>query len=77
MPERTIHISEKDAETLETYARKHDLTIDEVLHRFVASLRDASSKNIHPDVRAITGLVPSDVDAKEEYGRHQIRKHDR
>ncbi len=76
MPQQTIHISEEDAETLETYAQKHDLTVDEVVHRFAASLRDASSANIHPEVHTITGLVPSDANAKEEYSRHQIRKHD-
>jgi len=76
MPDRTIHISEEDAETLEAYAREHDLTVDEVVHRFARSLRDASTENIHPDVRAITGLVPPDVDAEQEYRRHQFRKHE-
>jgi hypothetical protein len=76
MPDRTIRISEEDAETLEAYAREHDLTVDEVVHRFARSLRDASSENIHPDVRAFTGLVPPDVDAEQEYKRHQLRKHE-
>lgn len=76
MPERTIRISEEDAETLEAYAREHDLTVDEVVHRFVQSLQDASTEDIHPDVQAITGLVPTDVDAVQEYRRHQLRKHD-
>jgi len=76
MSERTIRISEEDAETLETYAREHDLTVDEVVHRFAQSLRDTSTEDIHPDVRAITGLVPPDVDAEQEYRRHQFHKHE-
>ena len=76
MNKRTVHLSEEDAATLEAYARKQGLTVDEVLQRFVASLRRTETADIHPDVRDITGLVPSDVDAEDEYGRHQLRKHD-
>lgn len=75
MPERTVHLSETDAETLESYAQKHGLTVDEVVQRFVESLRHPAAEDIHPEVRAVTGLVPSDVDIEEEYGRHQLRKH--
>lgn len=76
MEEQTIHLSDQDAETLKAYAQEHDLTIDEVIQRFVASLRDPDENSIHPEVQAISGLVPSDVEAKEEYGRHQLHKHD-
>lgn len=75
MPERTVHLSETDAETLESYAQKHGLTVDEVIRRLVESLRHSDAEDIHPKVRAITGLVPSDVDVEEEYSRHQLRKH--
>jgi hypothetical protein len=76
MQKRAIHISKEDAETLEAYAREHDLTVDEVVHRFVQSLQDASTEDIHPDVQAITGLVPPDVNAEQEYRRQQLRKHE-
>lgn len=76
MPERTVQLSKEDAETLEAYAREQGLTVDEVLQRSVASLRDTDADDIYPEVRAITGLVPSNVDAKDDYGRHQLRKHD-
>jgi hypothetical protein len=76
MPDRTIRISEEDAETLQAYAQKHDLTVDEVVHRFARSLRDASAEDIHPDVQAITGLVPSDTNAVQEYRQHLLRKHE-
>jgi hypothetical protein len=75
MPERTVQLSKEDAETLEAYAQEQGLTVDEVLQRFVASLRRRDATDIHPDVREITGLVPSDVDAEEAYGQHQLRKH--
>ena len=76
MPEQTIRISGEDAGTLEAYAQKHDLTVDEVVHRFARSLQEASPEDIHPDVQAITGLVPPDVDAEQEYRRHQLREHE-
>lgn len=75
MPDRTVHLSKEDAETLEAYAREYDLTVEEVVQRLVASLRRTDEENIHPEVRAITGLVPSDVDAEETYRQHQLRRH--
>jgi hypothetical protein len=75
MPQRTVQLSKEDAETLEAYARERDLTVEEVVQRLVASLRRPDAADIHPDVREITGLVPSDVDAEEAHGQHQLRKH--
>jgi bifunctional DNA-binding transcriptional regulator/antitoxin component of YhaV-PrlF toxin-antitoxin module len=31
--------------------------------------------NIHPEVAALTGLVPPDTDAETEYHRHLLDKH--
>lgn len=75
MEEQTIYLSDQDAETLKAYAQEHGLTVDEVIQRFVESLRGPDDEDIHPEVQAISGLVPSDVDAEEEYGRYQLRKH--
>lgn len=37
---------------------------------------DASlSDDIAPEIRAVTGLLPRDLDAKEEYIRGQLKKH--
>jgi hypothetical protein len=30
---------------------------------------------IHPDVESISGLVPSDIDAKQDYHEHILQKH--
>lgn len=32
-------------------------------------------RDIHPDVLAISGLVPAEVDAEAEYRAHLLRKH--
>ena len=63
MPERTVQLSKEEAETLKAYAREQGLTVDEVPQLLVPSLRRTEEKNIHPEVREITGLVPSDIDA--------------
>ncbi|WP_103020230.1 DUF6364 family protein [Salinibacter altiplanensis] len=75
MPERTVQLSKEDAETLKAYAQEQGLTVDEVLQRFAASLRRTNVEDIHPEVRKITGLIPSDVDAKKAHAQHQRRKH--
>jgi antitoxin (DNA-binding transcriptional repressor) of toxin-antitoxin stability system len=35
----------------------------------------AAQLSIHPEVEAITGLVPPDADAEDEYRRHLLDKH--
>jgi len=75
MKQHTIELPDRDAEFLEAYARRRGLSIGEVVQRLVDTLRDDEDGDIHPDVRAVTGLVPPDVNAEAEYRQHQLRKH--
>lgn len=72
MEEQTIHCSDQDVETLTAYAQEHGLTVYEVIQRFVESLRGPDDEDIHPEVQAISGLVPANVDGRHQYARHHL-----
>ena len=71
----TVNLPAEEMEFLAGYARQHGLTADEVVTGYVRRLRSAAPSAIHPEVAAITGLVPPGSDAVEEYRQHLLGKH--
>jgi hypothetical protein len=51
------------------------LTAAEVVARYLHRLKSGAQPAIHPEVAALTGLVPPDTDAETEYHRHLLDKH--
>ena len=64
-----------ELEFLESYARRHGLTVAEVVGRYLHRLKSDAQPSIHPEVTALTGLVPPDLDPATEYHRHLLDKH--
>lgn len=51
------------------------MTVTEVIHRYLRRIRELEHHEPSAELSAITGLVPSDVDARQEHRRHEIGKH--
>jgi hypothetical protein len=49
--------------------------VTEALHGYLRTLRGPGSAEIHPEVSRLAGLVPADVDAREEYIKRMEGKH--
>lgn len=73
----TIRLPQRDVEFVKDYARAHGLTVTEVIDRYLRRMRELEHYSPSPALEAISGLVPSDVDAEEEYRRHLQQKHAR
>jgi hypothetical protein len=71
----TINLPSEEIEFLEKYAEQHGLTAAEVVGRYLQRLRPGAQPAIHPDVTALTGLVPPNADAEAEYHRRLLDKH--
>lgn len=71
----TIRLPRADVEFAKDYARAHGLTVTEVIDRHLRRMRELEQRSPSPALEAITGLVPSEVDVKEEYRRHLEQKH--
>ncbi len=71
----TINLPAEELEFLESYARRHGLTVAEVVGGYLHRLKSGAQPSIHPEVTALTGLAPQDTDPGTEYHRHLFDKH--
>nr|WP_301289563.1 DUF6364 family protein [Natronocella acetinitrilica] len=71
----TIRLPRQDVEFAKTYAKAHGLTVTEVIDRYLRRMRALETHQPSPDLDFITGLIPADLDAEDEYRRHLTNKH--
>lgn len=79
--ELTVHLLKENLEFAERYAREHRMTVTELIDRCIGGLRahmgmEGMEMPVHPEVEAISGVVPSGVDAEALHREHLLRKHD-
>ncbi len=74
-----LELPADEVESLRAFAIAHGLTMAELVSRWAQSLKAANRSGlsaIHPDVIAITGLVPREwMDVKTEHQHHLLTKH--
>ena len=71
----TVDLPAEEAEFLKMYALQHGLTVAELVGRYVQRLKSSPQPVIHPEVAAITGLVPPTLEAEDEYHQNLLNKH--
>jgi Family of unknown function (DUF6364) len=71
----TVRLPKDDLDFAKRYAREHGLTVTELIDRYLRALQASPRSGIHPEVERISGLVPADMDAEEEYAEHVLGKH--
>jgi hypothetical protein len=70
----TVRLPKGDLEFAKRYAQAHRITVTELLDRYLRSLQ-AGTGSIHSEVERISGVIPPDVDARDEHREHLLRKH--
>lgn len=73
----TIRLPLQDVEFAKSYARAHGFSVTEMIDRYLRRMRALENHSPRPELEAITGLVPGNVDAEAEYRHHQLGKHSR
>lgn len=72
----TVRLAGDNLDFVKRYAADHGLTVTDVLDRYLTRLRKGGEKRpLHPSVKAISGLIPADVDARALYHEHLVEKH--
>ena len=71
----TVRLPKEDLEFAKQYAREHSITVTELIDRYLQRLQAGRTFPIHPEVERISGLVPSEVDAKADYHEDLLSKH--
>jgi len=77
MPSATLNLElpADDVDSLQSFAGAHGLTVAELVGRFAKGLKTVGPVSIHPEVLALTGLVPADWDAEADHRRGLLDKH--
>lgn len=70
----TIRLPRDHIDAAKEYARRHGVTLTEVIDRYLRALQGAAAEPSR-EVAEITGLVPSNIDAAAEYRDHLVAKH--
>lgn len=71
----TIPLDDEDLEFLRSWTRQQGTTPESFLADQAHNLRRHLQTPLHPAVLKASGVIDSEVDAKEEYLNHQERKH--
>jgi len=71
----TVRLPVGDLDFAKAYAREHGMTLTALVHRFFSQLRESQDSDIPRSLETITGLIPPDVNARDEYAAHLQDKH--
>ena len=71
----TVRLPSGDLDFARAYAREHGMTLTSLILRFFSQLRRAQGADVPRSLEAITGLIPPDVNARDEYAAHLEGKH--
>ena len=77
MPTRklTVRLPEDDIEYAKNYAFNHGITLTELIDRYFKKLRLSPSEDLHPDILRFSGIIPSDIDSRNDYLNGIEEKH--
>lgn len=73
--ELTIRLPVEEVEFLRAYAEQHGTTVANLVAHYARGLRGASERAPHPANLQFTGSIPPEVDVREAYVEHMMRKH--
>lgn len=71
----TVRLPRAEVEFAKQYAREHGVTVTHLIDRYFARLQAAAPTAIHPDVDRFSGLVPTDIDARQLHREYLQGKH--
>jgi hypothetical protein len=72
----TVRLPKSSLEFAKEYAREHEITVTDLIARYLKRLQDERPAPIHPDVERLSGILPNeDVDDKALYYEHLEQKH--
>ena len=70
----TIRLPKQDVAFAKAYAKAHGISVTEMIDRYLRRMRALKQYSPSPELEAITGLLPPDLDAEAAYRDHLIDK---
>jgi hypothetical protein len=77
MPTRklTVRLPEDEIEFAKSYASSQGITLTELIDRYFKQLRLSTSGDLHPDILRFSGIIPSDIESRNDYLNAIEEKH--
>ncbi|MEI6166961.1 MAG: DUF6364 family protein [bacterium] len=70
----TIRLPISELEFAKAYARRSGFSLTALVGRYLARLQSSTEGDMPAEIKAISGIVPSKVDARAEYHAHHMKK---
>lgn len=71
----TIRLPEEDIDFAKDYAARHGLTMTQLIDRYLKELQRRPEGRLHPDIVRFSGIIPEQVDARDDYYASLEDKH--
>ena len=71
----TLRLDKRLIERAKQYAALHDISVSELVEAFFLQLEKTEDVAHTPLVRQLTGILPADVDFKQEYDHYLLEKY--
>jgi hypothetical protein len=72
----TLRLNKRLIEQAKAYAAEHNISVSELVETYFLQLDRQKGQTHTPLVEQLTGLLPGDVDVKQEYNRYLEEKYD-
>ena len=63
----TVRLPAEDIDFAKGYAARHGMTLTELIDRYLRQLRRTPQGRLHPDILRFSGIVPGDIDARQDH----------
>ncbi len=73
----TLRLNKRLIEQAKQYAAQHNISISELVETFFLHLEQIEESEHTPLVSQLTGILPADVDVKQEYRSYLEEKYDK
>lgn len=70
----TIRLPTSELEFAKCYAQQSGFSLTALISRYLNRLQSSTEGEIPAEIKAITGIVPHEVDARKEFHTHRMRK---
>lgn len=71
----TIRLPEEEIDFARKYAARHGLTMTQLIDRYLKALQRRPEGQLDPDIVRFSGIIPEDLDARDEYHGGMAEKH--
>lgn len=70
-----LDISKSELDFVKTYAEALGISVSELIERYIKRLEMISNSTIDAEIEKVSGILPHDVHASDEYMNYLMQKH--